>query len=242
MTTTPSSTQQIVVNPLTGSIQVINAGPVGPRGLQGVKGDTGTIAIGTTTALPNNSPATVTNTGTATAAIFNFGLPKGDTGTITIGTTTAIPNGSPATVTNTGTSTDAILNFGLPKGNTGTISVGTAATLPNGSPATVTNTGTPTEAVFNFGLPKGDPGVVSSTTAPTDTNILWVDTNTSGLEVKGEVRSDQQGNYSYIGVAPAGTLESSNTWKVTRITLSGQITTAVALNVSWVNRLSATYT
>lgn len=39
-----------------------------------------TITIGTTTTLPAGSNATVTNTGTATDPIFNFGIPKGDPG------------------------------------------------------------------------------------------------------------------------------------------------------------------
>ena len=39
-----------------------------------------TITIGTTTTLPAGSSATVTNSGTATDPIFNFGIPKGDKG------------------------------------------------------------------------------------------------------------------------------------------------------------------
>lgn len=39
-----------------------------------------TITIGTTTTLPAGSSATVTNSGTSTDAIFNFGIPKGDKG------------------------------------------------------------------------------------------------------------------------------------------------------------------
>jgi hypothetical protein len=39
-----------------------------------------TITVGTTTTLPAGSEATVTNTGTSTDPIFNFGIPKGDKG------------------------------------------------------------------------------------------------------------------------------------------------------------------
>ena len=39
-----------------------------------------TITIGTVTTLSPGSDATVTNSGTATDPIFNFGIPKGDTG------------------------------------------------------------------------------------------------------------------------------------------------------------------
>ena len=39
-----------------------------------------TITVGTTTTLPAGSSATVTNSGTATDPVFNFGIPKGDKG------------------------------------------------------------------------------------------------------------------------------------------------------------------
>ena len=48
-----------------------------------VKATTGTSAtvdVGTTTTLTPGSPATVVNSGTTTAAIFDFGIPKGDKG------------------------------------------------------------------------------------------------------------------------------------------------------------------
>lgn len=45
----------------------------------GVKaeGTSATVSVGTTTTLPAGSQATVTNTGTPSAAIFNFGIPQG---------------------------------------------------------------------------------------------------------------------------------------------------------------------
>lgn len=39
-----------------------------------------TVSVGTTTTLPAGSSATVTNSGTGTDPILNFGIPKGDTG------------------------------------------------------------------------------------------------------------------------------------------------------------------
>lgn len=51
------------------------------KGEKGDKGDAATITIGTTTTLPAGSSATVTNTGTSSAAVFNFGIPKGADGT-----------------------------------------------------------------------------------------------------------------------------------------------------------------
>lgn len=43
-----------------------------------VKGDAATIQAGTVTMLASGSPATVTNSGTTSSAIFNFGLPNTD--------------------------------------------------------------------------------------------------------------------------------------------------------------------
>lgn len=62
-------------------------GATGAAGLQGPPGDTGpagsaaTVAVGTITTLPSGSSATVTNSGTSSAAVFDFGLPKGADGT-----------------------------------------------------------------------------------------------------------------------------------------------------------------
>lgn len=47
---------------------------------KGAKGDAATIVVGTTTTLAAGSDATVTNSGTSSAAVFNFGIPKGADG------------------------------------------------------------------------------------------------------------------------------------------------------------------
>lgn len=55
-------------------------------GLKGAQGDTGsqgpaaTVAVGTVSTLPAGSSATVTNAGTSSAAVFNFGIPRGADG------------------------------------------------------------------------------------------------------------------------------------------------------------------
>ena len=51
------------------------------KGAKGDKGDAATITVGTTTTLPAGASATVTNVGTTSAAVFNFGIPKGADGT-----------------------------------------------------------------------------------------------------------------------------------------------------------------
>ena len=55
-------------------------GANGEPGADGADGTSATIQIGTVTTLSPGSNATVTNSGTAEDAIFDFGIPKGDTG------------------------------------------------------------------------------------------------------------------------------------------------------------------
>jgi hypothetical protein len=95
-----------------------------------------TVAIGTTTTLVAGSSATVSNVGTPTAAILNFGIPAGPNGLNGTNGTNGV-NGSPGT-----------------PGLAATIAAGTAVSLSPGSAPTVTNTGTASAAVFNFGIPQ----------------------------------------------------------------------------------------
>ena len=66
-------------------------GATGPQGPKGDTGDTGpagpagssaTIAVGTVTTLPAGSNATVTNSGTSSSAVLDFGIPQGESGTV----------------------------------------------------------------------------------------------------------------------------------------------------------------
>lgn len=59
------------------------AGPTGPAGAQGDPGPTGsaaTVNVGTTTTGSAGTSASVTNSGTSSAATLNFTIPRGDTG------------------------------------------------------------------------------------------------------------------------------------------------------------------
>jgi hypothetical protein len=56
------------------------AGPEGPTGPQGSAGTAATITIGAVTTGSAGSSVSVTNSGTSTAAILNFTIPKGDPG------------------------------------------------------------------------------------------------------------------------------------------------------------------
>lgn len=56
------------------------AGPEGPQGPQGVPGTAATIAAGTTTTGAPGTNAAVVNSGTSSAAVFDFTIPRGDVG------------------------------------------------------------------------------------------------------------------------------------------------------------------
>ena len=55
-------------------------GPQGPQGPQGVPGTAATIAAGTTTTGAPGTNASVVNSGTSSAAVFDFTIPRGDVG------------------------------------------------------------------------------------------------------------------------------------------------------------------
>lgn len=93
-------------------------------------GTAATITVWSTTTWAAGSSASVTNSGTSSAAVLDFTIPQwakwepwedgqdwadGAAATITVWTTTTLPAWSSATVTNVWTSQDAILNFWIPK-------------------------------------------------------------------------------------------------------------------------------
>ena len=153
VTTLPPGSNATVANVGTASAAQFNfgipqgaTGAKGPKGDTGAKGDTGlaaTVAVGTVRQLAPGSTPTVTNAGTSSNAIFDFGIPigqtgakgdKGDTGdrgatgakgadgaaaTVVVKSTTTLSPGSQATVVNAGTSNAAQFNFGIPQGATG---------------------------------------------------------------------------------------------------------------------------
>jgi hypothetical protein len=67
---------------------------IGPTGADGAPGAAATIAVGTVTTLSPGSPATVTNSGTSSAAVFDFGIPEGAAGggggTVSLATLAAV--------------------------------------------------------------------------------------------------------------------------------------------------------
>lgn len=101
--------------------------------LQGAKGDKGdpgtaaTVSVGTVSTGAPGSNAAVTNSGTESAAVFNFTIPRGNDGAsgvtpnVKVGNTTTLAAGSQATVTRRAGSPDSapIFDFGIPQGAKG---------------------------------------------------------------------------------------------------------------------------
>ena len=198
---------------LTGVIS--NAGLLGgqvvaERGLKGDKGDKGdtgatgsaaTVSVGSTTTGAAGTSASVSNSGTSSAAIFDFIIPKGDKGdtgatgeaaTIAIGSTSTGAAGTSASVVNSGTSTSAIFDFTIPKGdkgdtgNTGsaaTIAIGSVSTGGAGTSASVVNSGTSTSAIFDFTIPKGDKGDTGASGSAATIAVGSVSTGAAGTSV-----------------------------------------------------------
>ncbi len=89
------------------------------KGSKGDKGDAATVAVGTVTTLPAGSQATVTNSGTTSAAVFDFGIPKGadgsgavlsvngQVGNVVLGPSDVGVNDATITVTQNGTTVDS---------------------------------------------------------------------------------------------------------------------------------------
>lgn len=82
-----------------------------------------TVAVGTVTTGNPGSSATVTNSGTDTAAVFDFTIPRGDAATVAVGTVSTGVAGSAATVTNSGSAGAAVFNFTIPQGVPGSATI-----------------------------------------------------------------------------------------------------------------------
>jgi hypothetical protein len=123
----------VVVTPITQSVSLASSGPQGATGATVVS-----VAVGSTTTGAAGTSASVSNSGSSTAAVLDFTIPQGIQGAT--GSTGA-----------TGAA-----------GSAATIAVGTVTTGTAGSNATVTNAGTSGAAVFNFTIPRGDTGAQGS--------------------------------------------------------------------------------
>jgi hypothetical protein len=186
VTTGEPGTSASVVNSGTSSAAVLDItiprGDVGATGSTGSAGAAATVTIGTVTTGEPGTSASVTNSGTSSAAVLDITIPRGavgDTGatgsagatgaagaaaTITVGTVTTGDPGTSVTVTNSGTSSAAVFDITIPRGATGntgpanTLSIGTVTTGAAGSTASATITGTAPTQTLDLTIPRGDTG------------------------------------------------------------------------------------
>ena len=134
-------------------------------------GGSSTITLGTVATGNPGTSVSITNTGTATAPLFNFTIPRGDVGpqglkgdTGNTGSTgltgPAGTNGEQGLKGDTGLTGPAGTNG--TNGSAATVAVGTVTTGAAGSSAIVTNAGTTSAAILNFTIPQGAAGTGGS--------------------------------------------------------------------------------
>lgn len=150
--------------------QVYNAVlAAGGGGGSGTPGKAATVTVGTTVTLPPGSDAAVSNSGTSSAAVLNFGIPAGEKGA----DGSPGPKGDPGIQGPQGV--QGIQGPPGPKGDPGedgdpglaaTIAVGTVSSAPYGEEPKVSNAGTASAAVLDFVLPAGEPGPKGDPGAP----------------------------------------------------------------------------
>ena len=188
-------------------IFTIPRGDTGATGATGAPGAAATIAVGTTTTGAPGSSATVVNSGTSSAAIFDFTIPRGDTGATG-------PTGA------TGAT-----------GAAATIAVGTTTTTAPGTSASVTNSGTSGAAIFDFSIPRGagvnaggSAGQVLTKVSGTDYDTTWTNI-TGGLDYQGTWNASTNtptltssvgtnGYYYVVNVAGSTNLNGITDWQI----------------------------
>jgi hypothetical protein len=124
---------------------VVTVATPGPQGPQGI--GSATVSIGTTATGSPGTDVSVTNTGSTTAAVLNFTIPRGSTG--------LQGDIGPVPATDDGLYPDDI---GSTTGPSATVAIGTTTTGAAGSNASVTNSGTLSAAILDFTIPKGATG------------------------------------------------------------------------------------
>lgn len=154
----------------------------------GPPGQAATIKVGETVTGDPDAPAKVENTGTESAAVLRFIIPRGATGPT--GATpdisvevTGLPAGSEPTVEVSGTPEAPAIALGIPAGRQGdpggkgdpgdpghtpSITIGQVETLPAGSSVTASITGQTPNLVLNLGIPQGQQGDTGAGVPPTD--------------------------------------------------------------------------
>jgi hypothetical protein len=172
-------------------------------------GGSSTITLGTVSTGNPGTSVSITNTGTATAPLFNFTIPRGDVG----------PQGLKGDTGNTG-ATGATGPAGSngeqgPKGDTGltgpagtngtngsaaTVAVGTVTTGAPGSSAIVTNAGTTSAAILNFTIPQGAAGTGGSSFSGNSDSVTEGTTNLYFTNERAQTANNSRFTDVYVNI------------------------------------------
>jgi len=138
-------------------------------------GGSSTITLGSVLTGDAGSSVSIVNSGTPTAAVFNFTIPRGATGA----TGNTGPQGLKGDTGDTGpqgstglTGATGATGAAGAAGSAATISIGTVTTGAAGSSAVVTNAGTTSAAVLNFTIPRGADGSSGGSTFSGNTDAV----------------------------------------------------------------------
>ena len=192
-------------------------GPTGPQGIQGATGADGaaaTVAIGTVTTAQPGAQAEVTNSGTPSAAVFDFVIPQGATGPQGIQGMTG-PTGPTGS-----TDTQAVSAYSLPAAQ---VSDGGAVQFD----VTATQSGTDVTHTAGSGdVTITQPGTYfvqyGATVAPTGAASYPV-TDIVTLSVNGQTQSAGAGMVQFDAATPARQISAAAVLNVTDVPATVQV-------------------
>ena len=201
-------------------------GPTGPQGIQGATGADGTaatVAIGTVTTAQPGAQAEVTNSGTPSAAVFDFVIPQGATGPQGIQGITGPtgPQGIQGATGPTGsTDTQAVSAYSLPAAQ---VSDGGAVQFD----VTATQSGTDVTHTAGSGdVTITQPGTYfvqyGATVAPTGAASYPV-TDIVTLSVNGQTQSAGAGMVQFDAATPARQISAAAVLNVTDVPATVQV-------------------
>ena len=239
--------------PLTGELampeKVWMQGPPGPQGQQGEPGAAATVTVGTVTTGEPGTDAIVTNSGTESAAVLDFIIPRGESGSSVPKPLTYdyMPEGYPKKTMETVTiMEDQELAFSLSGGTTYTASLTKAPYIAKGQTYTVNWDGTEYECVcsiFNStpfignlsvvgtGDDTGEPFIYAYNKNLSSGNFLTFDTSAShtiSVKKTEEIITSIYENFLPTGITAAAIENAQTTANAAQTTANAAHTTANA--------------
>jgi len=160
--------------------QIVDEDPPKPfvKLIPGPQGDAGTTTLGTVNVRNPNQDPTISNTGTAQNAVFNFGLPRA--ADLDLGATTVLDaDENPSVAEETSVAGDKTWSFSLPQAKD--VEVGTVTEVnPDQSP-TVADSGDANTTTLDFDLPRAaDVTLGTVSVVDNDQNPAVTDSGTDG--------------------------------------------------------------